>query len=169
MFEYYAFNKTNKLNGIIGQVGDASGYKVHCFIECDPKYLAQFEEEREFIFVSGNTVKKGTFIFFLNVYILKATWSIWSFHRLELSKWWKIDRSTMVNSNQSFHKINSSDHIRHRSINRRKNIMSVRSRRHFIKYGAYLCHMPLADFISYIIAIYDHYLLYLFLLSGRWR
>jgi len=57
-----------KLEGIIGEVGDRSGYKIMCFVTCDfQKSLPQFKMDREFIFVGGSTIKRGFIKYFVDL------------------------------------------------------------------------------------------------------
>lgn len=60
-FDHISFSKPVSMNGIMGQVGDASGYMIDCFINCDStRVLKQFVNVgREFVFIGGTTVVKG--------------------------------------------------------------------------------------------------------------
>jgi hypothetical protein len=51
------------MEGIMGQVGDASGYMIDCFITCDSsRALKEFVTVgREFVFIGGITLTKGNF------------------------------------------------------------------------------------------------------------
>ena len=61
-FDYVAFRQNQQIVGIMGQVGDFSGYGVDCIIACERKCLERFHVGNEFVFVGGSTLKKGTSI-----------------------------------------------------------------------------------------------------------
>lgn len=61
--EYIAFGELHKLEGIMGSVVDRSGYKIDCIVTCENKYTHKFSSKKEFIFIGGSTVAKGSLIF----------------------------------------------------------------------------------------------------------
>ena len=66
-FEYRSFNQNRVIEGIHGCVGDASGYSIECVIGCERHQMKQLKKGLEFIFVGGQTLKKGRFIFLIDL------------------------------------------------------------------------------------------------------
>jgi len=57
-----SYQNLKNIDGILGEVCDASGYKVDCIIACEENsFLNEFRKYREFVFIGGNTILKGNF------------------------------------------------------------------------------------------------------------